>query len=593
MQNQTNQIEYASSPRRRRMTVSLSRGFTLTELLVAIVVLLVVILAVGRIFGTVSGVVKTGEANADILQETAAIEQLMRRDLARISDEGFLLIQCIGVRNDVMQALGGGQLLDPSKPAGHIFRCDQMAFVTEDLAVSRATQGMSSFSEQSTGAYTGATPTPQSTASVVYYGHGVSFPNFGQGISQLVDVNPGEGVQPWFRPFPANGRVSLQRWPTGNSAGQANGVQPAAPNWVLARQETLLADDGDGYPRSFHAPTAIRNSAEEIFDSAMESGRVDVLASDLGRIRKAIQDAGPNAAQQLADTLLNYRPRAEKRPPTLDRSDVLLAANTLASNCSNFVIDWTWSDGIGQDLELDLDIGFESNSSNRDFKGAFRGVSFNGGARSAVGFEGTGFGFETPRPVPWFGFGRAGEPSGNPNLDVTFASRYIGDPDDEVFDLPFDDTDDIQDAPAVRFHAPIAYHRENVIFGNDRPTGGFQDLGSLAPVAVPNIEGPAVEENEPWDYPFNTDKIIRYRAYFGLNGKEPFVLDSQGRPLTQVLDGAEDAWPVYRSDYTPWPSAIRITATFHDNRGAIEGGRLVQFTIPLAARVQDLPEYSP
>ena len=43
-------------------------GFTLTELMVAVVVLLVIILAVGRIFGTASEVVKAGEANADILQ---------------------------------------------------------------------------------------------------------------------------------------------------------------------------------------------------------------------------------------------------------------------------------------------------------------------------------------------------------------------------------------------------------------------------------------------------------------------------------------------------------------------------------------------
>ncbi|MDB4775801.1 prepilin-type N-terminal cleavage/methylation domain-containing protein [bacterium] len=575
MQNETHRFETLTHSRRPRARARF-HGFTLTELLVAVVVLLVVILAVGRIFGTVSGVVKTGEANADILQETAAIEQLMRRDLARISDEGFLLIQCIGVRNDVMGDFpGDGQLLDPSKPADHIFRCDQMAFVTEDLVVSRATQGMSSFSEQSTGAYTGATPIPQSTASVVYYGHGVSFPNFGQGISQLVDVNPGEGVQPWSRPFPADGRVSLQRWPTGSSAGQANGVQPAAPNWVLARQETLLADDGDGYPRSYHAPAAIRNSAEAIFDSAMESGRVDVLASDLGRLRTAIQDAGPNAAGQLADTLLYYRPRAEKRPPTLDRSDILLAANTLASNCSNFVIDWTWSDGVGQDLDLDLDIGFDPDPSNQvDFKGAFRGVSFNGGARSGIGFEARDVVFEAPRSVPWFGFADANSSSGNPNLDVNFASEFLGGGDFK--------------SDAVRFHAPIAYHPNNAIFRNAAPSGGFLGLGSLEPVAVGNIEGPVV------DRPFGDNVgIYRYRAYFGLNGKEPFVLDSQGRPLTQVLDGADDAWPVYRSDYTPWPSAIRVTATFHDNRGAIEGGRLVQFTIPLAARVQDLPEYSP
>ena len=55
------------------------------------------------------------------------------------------------------------------------------------------------------------------------------------------------------------------------------------------------------------------------------------------------------------------------------------------------------------------------------------------------------------------------------------------------------------------------------------------------------------------------------------------VLTSAGRPLTAAAAGGEP-WPVYRTDYTPWPSALRITATFHDNRDAIEGGRLVQFT---------------
>ncbi|MCP4833707.1 MAG: prepilin-type N-terminal cleavage/methylation domain-containing protein [Phycisphaera sp.] len=554
------------------------RGFTLTELLVAIVVLLVIILAVGRIFGTASRVVKQGEANADILQETAAIEQLMRRDLARISDEGFLLIQCIGVRNDVMGDLGGGPLLDPSKPADHIFRCDQMAFIKEDLAISRQTQGMSSFSEQPNGTYTGATPTPQSVASLVYYGHGVSFPNFGQGVDQLIDVVPDPRIQPWFRPFPADARVDVQRWPQGTSfPGTYNASQPAAPNWVLARQETLLADDGDGNPSSYLAPAAIRNSATDLFDQAMESGRVDVVASDLRRLREELEDRGADAPGYVAESLLNYRPRAEKRPPTLDRSDVLLVANTLASNCSNFVIDWTWSDGIGQDLDLDLDIGFDPSQSpadQRDFKGAFRGVSFNGGARSGIGFEQRDVVFEAPRSVPWFGFADANSSSGNPNLDVNFASEFLS-------------SGDFKSDP-VRFHAPIAYHPNNAIFRNAAPSEEFLGLGSLQPVAIGNIEGPVV------DRPFGPNvEIYRYRAYFGLNGKEPFVLDSQGRPLTQVLDGAESAWPVYRSDYTPWPSAIRVTATFHDSRGAIEGGRLVQFTIPLAARVQDLPEYSP
>ena len=68
-------------------------GFTLTELLVAVVVLLVVILAVGRIFSTTSVVVRTGEASSRVLQEITAIEQLVRKDFSRISSDGFLLVQ--------------------------------------------------------------------------------------------------------------------------------------------------------------------------------------------------------------------------------------------------------------------------------------------------------------------------------------------------------------------------------------------------------------------------------------------------------------------------------------------------------------------
>jgi hypothetical protein len=77
---------------------------------------------------------------------------------------------------------------------------------------------------------------------------------------------------------------------------------------------------------------------------------------------------------------------------------------------------------------------------------------------------------------------------------------------------------------------------------------------------------------------------------FGLNGREPFVRDGENRPMTTASFTGGAPWPVYRSDYTPWPSALRITATFHDPQGAIEGGRTLQFTIPLPQRVQDLPE---
>ena len=545
-------------------------AFTLTELLVSIVVLLVVILAVGRIFGTASTVVKNGEANADILQETSAVEQLIRNDLARISDEGFLIIQCIGVRNDVMASLGGGSLLDPTKPAGHIFRCDQMAFVADDLAISRQTQTMGAFTESAIGTYGGETsPTPQATSSIIYYGHGIQFPFLPKNLGLTADVDPSYNIQPWFRPSPSNtsARVELQRWPQGTPLpGQYNGSQPDASDWTLARQETLIADDRQGNSRNFLSTPANRNSAEAIFDDAMEASRVDVVATDIGRLRESIRTLGPDGVVQ---TLLNYRPRAEKRPPTLNKSDVLLTTSVLASNCSNFVIDWTWSDGIGRELELDFD-------PKRNLQGVLRGVSHRGGYRTGVGNEPAEV-VEASLPQPWFGFADNSSASGNPNLDVTFASAYLG-------GSSFYDRE-------VRLHAPLAYHPANqVVDGGPTDVEVFNGTGSLRPRAVSTIEGIGGVGGSVVDQPFGSSvPVYRYRAYFGLNGKEPFIRDGAGRPITQAATGGEP-WPIYRTDYTPWPSAVRITATFHDNRDAIEGGRLVQFTIPLPARVQDLPE---
>ena len=78
-----------------------------------------------------------------------------------------------------------------------------------------------------------------------------------------------------------------------------------------------------------------------------------------------------------------------------------------------------------------------------------------------------------------------------------------------------------------------------------------------------------------------------------LNGDEPFILDGEGNPLklsSLPNGGVGGLWPMYRSDYTPWPSALRVTAVVHDSKDVIENGRVVQFTVPLPRSVQDLPE---
>ncbi|MCP4836259.1 MAG: prepilin-type N-terminal cleavage/methylation domain-containing protein [Phycisphaera sp.] len=555
-----------------------TRGFTLTELMVAVVVLLVIILAVGRIFGTASTVVANGEGNASILQEAAALESLMRGDLQGISDEGVLMVQCVAVRNNVMTNFqGGGQLLDPKLPPGQWLRCDQLFFITEDLAISRQTRGMNRFRESPTGFYSSLGglhgPVPQSTGSILYYGHGFQLPFAPPGpdpldLRQPLDNNIGlEFMQPWYRPGPGTFE-RLDLWPQGNAAGRTNPSQPAADQWALARQELLMAEDGDDFDEHYlgigGSPSG-KNASGRLSDDpdgdgvpnflgpSARASRVDVVTTDASRFQDFIRrlEGGTGdpavAGAALSDLLFDYRPRAEKRPPSLSREDALLTANTLLGNCSSFSIDWTWADGVGRELDVDPITGLQ---------GVFRGMSTRGGSRpSVLGEGGGGIVQDLDVETPWYGLDQ-----GNPSPRVRAA---------------FDFDDD--EAPHnERFHPPLSYADTNV-----GPTSTPSDTpGGAAVTYVPRV-GECIEgAYEPFE------GVLVYRAYFGLNGDEPFVRDRGGRPLT--LPGSNA--PLLRGDYTPWPSALRITATVHDAKGTIEGGRSIQFTLPLPRRVQDLPE---
>ena len=570
----------------------LQSGFTLTELLVAVVVLLVVILAVGRIFGTSSQVVKSGEANASVLQEITALEQQMRKDFSRISEEGFLVINCLAVRNNVNG--NDAPLLDPRQDPAAWLRCDQVAFLTDKLAVSQVASSFESYNEvpQNTNANwdnrqvepdhsentIGAAPSPQSTMSCVYYGHGLQFPYLAPSVGEKVVPFDDEGLlQPWFRPDPTDSgsRISLERWPDGgNVSGSHNGSQPSANNWALARQEVLVADDQDGDPDYYLSPSNMpgdrgRNSAAFLFDTDVATSRVDVVATDLGRIRDSIRAGG----RGVADALFFYRPRAEKNPLTRERSDVMTTLSTLMGNCSSFIVDWTWADGTGADSSLGT---------------AFGGVGYNGGVVPVVQQIGQQPNLveEISQPVPWFGLD-VGVPQGELDQyrDVTTATAAISGGGNFH-------------QKRVRFRPPVAYDASDQglgSLGDNIPFGVNTGVaaGSSEPRAILNVEGAApvvdgLDVGSPWD-----GNVLRYSVVFALNGDEPFIVDGEGNPLklSSLPDGGVGGlWPMYRSDYTPWPSALRVTAVVHDSKDVIENGRVVQFTVPLPRSVQDLPE---
>lgn len=50
---------------------------------------------------------------------------------------------------------------------------------------------------------------------------------------------------------------------------------------------------------------------------------------------------------------LNSWPRAERQPPTFEKSDQMLTSGMIAGHCSNFIVEWCWEDGVGRVMEDD------------------------------------------------------------------------------------------------------------------------------------------------------------------------------------------------------------------------------------------------
>ncbi len=234
------------------------RAFTLIEMLVAVLVLVAVIVATSKIFNTASKVASTGEATADILQQAGVIEEQLRRDLSNATQDGYIAIQCVAVRNDVNRMITGNTsvpLLNPNLDQFAVIRADSIVFFTAGAESSARWSG-----PNDTSAYGGGM---QARASRIYYGHGVQLPDLGNNptnaptggeqvkpiVQGVTPVPPGgvSSIMPWTWFDPATFSVRYQWGTTTNTSANVPRVspnQPGAREWVLCRKATLLADDG-------------------------------------------------------------------------------------------------------------------------------------------------------------------------------------------------------------------------------------------------------------------------------------------------------------------------------------------------------------
>jgi prepilin-type N-terminal cleavage/methylation domain-containing protein len=531
------------------------KGFTLLELMVAVVVLLAVMISVGRIFSTTSDISASGRAISETLQQGVAMEQQLRQDIAQVSREGFFAIRSVAVSNDFK---GEFLLLDDSLPAEDLIRFDQLVFFTDGIATPMLNTVNTDFAGQG-------------LASMVYYGHGVRFSqleghgeganNFDESNDPILVNNPTGLVAPWYDGIV---EVETRKYTDSQNAGDpderftivangfyANGSQGLPNDWTLCRQAIILGDDDFNPPDAIQKTTYMGRgvSSHTIFPwdpriggnnlyPHVQHGRVDIAATQLDDIRQSVlqeveftgdpnrtwRGAATNIDQQELISSLFYWPRVEPYPPTAIRYDQALMMASLAEGCVSFKIEWTYDEGVGE----------ATDANHRWF---------------------TGYDYDYALPQPWFG--------------DAWVSSDLGDPYAITFDSLTRFTSLANDGSIP--HVPAWSIDPTII----EPTFSFGDGHPVAP--VPTFDG-------------STGKLHEYWAMFGYNANTPFFeneidfLNDNVNADTDMDDGLSPGNPTWR--YTPWPSALRITMRLLDRDNRLGAGWTYQFVVDLPEQKQ-------
>ena len=540
------------------------RAFTLIELLVAILVLLAVLLASGSIFSATSKVAGLGEANSDVNADLQAFEKSIRDDLHAISRDGFLMIRCVAVRNDIRRPTADSTrpLLDPTLDPDHVFRADQLLFFREGVSGSK-NYGLSA----------GANNRGRSTAQRVYYGHAFQLADAGlppQG-TEYFGVNPNvpffQLIPPWADTA-AGGQINLSRFDAADPELEAQGGGGVSPiptvpanQWLFARQSFMLANDGgasspyrylDGPYNPPNArwgggvvvtPSIFVRPAFPFLGPAAPAeyfggfgGRVDAAGMSITDAIDAMDIFASQADQnilidnhywrrQFASRFGLYWPRGESRSPSTSRISFPLTRHIIAASCSNFKVEWSWDDGAGA------------------ISGFPQEPRLNQGVTNLPNQR-------------WY----------------PILQEFPEESSDERFEPVFlTATSTLGQSDGL----PTLSQQEEPVFAV------FEELPAGLPIRSTPDQFSAI-----------------YEAFFGTNATQPFVRPESptvsGLPLQDPNDPQAATRPEdqpgtldisdFRGDWTPWPSAIRVTATIHDRLGRLAAGQTTQFVVDLPRR---------
>lgn len=509
------------------------RAFTLTELMIAVAVLVGVLLATSKIFSTTSKVTGAGRAATDVLREAAAIERQLRTDIARLSHQGFFAIRNVGVPNDVHDPISHAVLLNPNAPANAVIRADQLVFFANGV------QSPATFPVGG-----GQNVKAQGSVSRIYYGHAYQLGDAARGVDpgqlpdRVVGEDAAERVFPWSR-----GTVGLFRTLYTSDGGTSDIfstvgsaetlLTPIDPRkWLLVRQPVLLVDDDDD--------SQPLNSNSRTFFLASNLGYPGGMVTARSIFYQDLRFPPPGLTQQI------YHGRVDAAATELSelRDTLLYEWGPLPREPRPW---WTLAGTGARELISDQLVYYPR--AEREAPGVHRvdqalTNTVLGSACSSIRIEWT-----------W--------------ADGTGTARdVLGDvvPEGQGFDLHFAlDPGTVAEQPWFGLRDD---DRGVAPYANTDYAGalGYVFADTVKPVGeMPN----AIERQ--WSF----DGIAVYEAIFGYNQDRPFG------PYH-----ADGATAFVDSDFTPWPTAIRVTLTLHDVDTKLEGGRDVQFVI-------ELPQHRP
>jgi len=397
----------------------------------------------------------------------------------------------------------------------------------------------------------------------------------------------------------ANGIAQLGSLPAGSapSAGQTEATllipqDNMYPNRAITASRVDIAATSIAEFRALveTGSTSSNLSKDFNFDSTSRlpwNEKEGTNSNTLGYIRNRIFNSlfGANFSGR-TNGMWGY-PRAEKVAPSMNRVDSMVSNPLLAGNCSSIQIDWTWSNGTGEFQTLDRTpmLATLPQSPARPAQEddvPLAGLIMTNWPRQPFMSANTG-GFSIPTNVParipWFGL-----PDSLFPIEQRSGVTMLGGPLVTSKAVPLQLANLSATSPdplAASYATPIQVIRPTIALDSTRGTAlspfTLADVDTVA-IATPPIDCARIEGfngiGNSMDVTVGTPvrySIYTYQAIFGPNGDKPYREARNPGSVKRIL----------RSDYTPWPTALRFTITLHDPKLVLGQGRVFQFVVDL------------